>query len=230
MPGCGKHQETVLLQIAHTDDQWCPMPSSHDLCEEIVRALRRVMRAVDLHSRGLVRSHGLTSTQALLLKELLRMGETSVGELARVIALSPATVTDVLNRLEKRGLVARMRSPVDRRQVLVRATQTTAERLSHSPPLLQERFAEKLLELQEWEQTQLLASLQRLAAMMDAEGLDAAPVLSGDVLAEPCEESGVADLMPAVQGGQVSAGIEKNAHAAPESAVDEVAPIDERAI
>lgn len=162
------------------------------------------MRAVDLHSRDLVKTHDLTSTQALILKELLRSGETSVGTLARQIALSPATVTDVLNRLDKRGLVARTRSSIDRRQVLVRATETTATLLGRSPPLLQERFVGKLMELQDWEQTLLLASLQRLAAMMDAEGLEAAPVLSSDALSVPAEDAGVADVMPALEAKAVS--------------------------
>lgn len=171
-----------------------------ELCEEIVRALRRVMRAVDLHSRDLVRTHDLTSTQALILKELLRSGETSVGNLARRIALSPATVTDVLNRLEKRELVLRTRSSTDRRQVLVKAAKKTAQLLGRSPPLLQERFTGKLMELQDWEQTQLLSSLQRLAAMMDAESLEAAPVLSSDALSVPAEDA-AADGMPASEQG-----------------------------
>lgn len=181
------------------------MRSSQDLCEEIVRALRRVMRAVDLHSRDLVRTHGLTSTQALILKELLRSEErASVGNLAQRIALSPATVTDVLNRLEKRGLIVRTRSNVDRRQVLVTPTERAAKLFRRSPPLLQERFAGKLMELQEWEQTQLLSSLQRLAAMMDAELLEAAPVLTGDALSVPAESPVLADLMPAIQTKNVA--------------------------
>jgi DNA-binding MarR family transcriptional regulator len=181
------------------------MKFSQDLCEEIVRALRRVMRAVDLHSRDLVRTHGLTSTQALILKELLRSEETPVGNLAQRIALSPATVTDVLNRLEKRGLVVRTRSDVDRRQVLARTTETTARLFGRSPPLLQERFVAKLMELREWERSQLLSSLQRLAAMMDAEGLEAAPVLSSDALSVPAEDTRGADLTPTVQVNEVAA-------------------------
>lgn len=175
------------------------MRTKQDLCEEIVSALRRVMRAVDLHSRDLVRTHGLTTTQALILKELLRLKETTVGSLAQRIALSPATVTDVLNRLENRGLVLRTRSEVDRRHVLVRPTEMTIKLFGDSPPLLQERVARKLIELQQWEQTQLLSSLQRLATMMDVEGLEAAPVLSGGTLSVPMEETAVRDLMPAVQ-------------------------------
>jgi hypothetical protein len=52
--------------------------------------------------------------------------------------------------------------------------------------LLQDRFASRFEELEDWEQSQLLASLQRIAAMMDAGELDAAPVLSsGSVRATP---------------------------------------------
>ena len=52
---------------------------------------------------------------------------------------------------------------------------------------MQERFAQSFGNLQEWEQTQLLASLQRIAAMMDAEGIDAAPVLSSGSLRASAE-------------------------------------------
>ncbi|HBL47553.1 MAG TPA: hypothetical protein DDZ90_29625, partial [Planctomycetaceae bacterium] len=50
------------------------------------------------------------------------------------------------------------------------------------PSLLQDRFRRELLMLQQWEQTQMLSTLQRIASMMDAENIDASPVLSaGDV-------------------------------------------------
>ena len=50
--------------------------------------------------------------------------------------------------------------------------------LQTAPSLLQDRFRRELLKLQEWEQTQMLATLQRIASMMDAEEIDAAPVLA----------------------------------------------------
>jgi hypothetical protein len=62
--------------------------------------------------------------------------------------------------------------------VLVEATNSGLAILKQSPPLLQDRFAQQFNNLQDWEQTQLLSSLQRIAAMMDAEDIDAAPVLS----------------------------------------------------
>ena len=149
-------------------------------------ALRRITRAIDLHSRRLVQSHGLTGPQALLLKSLLDGGETPVGALAQRVSLSQATVTDILNRLEKRGLVHRVRSEVDRRRVYVRATEASERLLENSPPLLQEQFAERFDAMEEWEQTLMLSMLQRVAVMMDARDLSVSPMLTpGPVTAPP---------------------------------------------
>lgn len=153
------------------------MSKHDDIGDQVIVALRRVIRAVDLHSRTLVESHGLTGPQALILKAL-QNGSLPAGELATQVSLSQGTVTDILNRLEKRGLISRSRDTEDRRRVLVEATDTALTLLEQSPPLLQESFAERFGNLHDWEQTQLLASLQRIAAMMDAEDIDAAPVLS----------------------------------------------------
>lgn len=162
------------------------MSKETDHCEQVLMALRRITRAIDLHSRRLVQSHGLTGPQALLLKSLLDGGETSVGALAQRISLSQATVTDILNRLEKSGLVRRVRSDIDRRRVHVEATEACDRLLENSPPLLQEQFAERFDALEEWEQTLMLSTLQRVATMMDARDLSVSPVLTpGPVTAPP---------------------------------------------
>ncbi|MGD2112934.1 MAG: MarR family transcriptional regulator [Gammaproteobacteria bacterium] len=153
------------------------MHRHQDIADEVIAALRRVIRAVDLHSRTLAASHGLTGPQALILKALQR-GSLPAGELALRVSLSQGTVTDILNRLEQRCLIKRRRDTRDRRRVLVETTAQGVAVLEQSPPLLQERFAQRFHNLQDWEQSQLLAVLQHIAAMMDAEDIDAAPVLS----------------------------------------------------
>ena len=156
-----------------------------DIGEHVIIALRRVIRAVDLHSRDLAASHGLTGPQALLMKAL-QHGKLSAGELASRVSLSQGTVTDILNRLEKRGTIMRLRDAADRRRVIVELTPRGLALLEESPPLLQEQFIQRFSRLEEWEQTQLLASLQRIASMMDAVDIDASPVLSsGSVRATP---------------------------------------------
>jgi DNA-binding MarR family transcriptional regulator len=145
--------------------------------DQVIIALRRVIRAVDLHSRTLAASHGLTGPQALILKAL-QNGYLTAGELANRVSLSQGTVTDILNRLEQRGLIRRLRDTQDRRRVFVEATDDGLALAEQSPPLLQESFLQRFNNLQDWEQSQLLASLQRIAAMMGAEDIDASPVLS----------------------------------------------------
>lgn len=144
---------------------------------QIVAAIRRIMRAVDLHSRRLAEEHGLTGPQLATLQAASRLGEASTGVLARAVHLSGPTVTGILDRLAKRGLVDRARNGQDRRSVTVRLTSAGEDVLAVAPSLLQDRFRHELVKLEQWEQTMLLAMLQRIAAMMDAESLDASPLL-----------------------------------------------------
>lgn len=157
-----------------------------DYSEQILTALRRVTRAVDRYSRQLAQNHGLTSPQALIMKEVLREQGIGMGELARRVSLSQATVTDIAKRLESRQLLLRQRDPADRRRVTLRLTEAGQQLLATPLPLLQEDFMAQLHQLQAWEQSQLLSSLQRIAEMMHAQDIDASPVLaSGGVAATP---------------------------------------------
>lgn len=150
--------------------------------DHIVAALRRIVRAIDLQSRRMVESCGLTGPQLVVLREAATLGEASVSALARAVSLSQPTTSGILERLEKRGLVRRERSERDRRAVFVHVTPRGARTLRNAPSLLQDRFRLELARLEEWERTQMLALLQRLAAMMDAESIDAAPMLETGAL------------------------------------------------
>lgn len=163
------------------------------LCDDVLVALRQIMRAIELQSRKLVRSAGLTGPQLLLLKQLQKEGETLVTNLARRVSLSQATVTDILKRLEARGMVTRKRSQLDRRCVFVGVTDKARELMQSSPPLLQEDFIRQFQNLPAWEQHLLLASLQRIVSMMHARGIDASPVLSSGPI---MTSTGIPEVLP----------------------------------
>lgn len=158
-------------------------PTSLDLEDLIVAAIRRLMRAVDLHSRRLVEEYGLTGPQLATLQEAARTGPLAASALARAVHLSGATMTGILSRLEKLGFVERARGESDRRTVMVSVTPSGRRLLARAPSLLQDRFREELSRLETWEQMMMLANLQRIASMMDAEELDAAPHLVADARA-----------------------------------------------
>jgi DNA-binding MarR family transcriptional regulator len=145
--------------------------------EEVLIALRRVIRATDLHSKHLAKTTGLTGPQILLLQTIRNKGDATIGELANEISLSQATVTSILDRLEKRALVYRERSKKDKRKVRARLTNQAIDILKDAPIPLQEHFTQQFGNLQAWEQTMIICSLQRVAQMMDAQHIDASPVL-----------------------------------------------------
>lgn len=160
---------------AATDQKMGPLPMDH--IQDVLIALRRVIRATDLHSRQLVKSVGLTAPQLLLMLTLRDKGGVPVGELATEISLSQATVTSILDRLEKRRLVQRERSQQDKRKVFAYLTDHGMEVLKDAPTPLQASFIRQFRDLHDWEQTMIISSLQRVAQMMDAEHIDASPVL-----------------------------------------------------
>ena len=88
---------------------------------ELGRAFKGAMAAVRrLRSRDNQRPDGLSHARYSLLIELAEHGELSAGELAGAAALSPATVTEMLDQLAEAGLVVRSRSDRDRRVVSTR--------------------------------------------------------------------------------------------------------------
>lgn len=144
---------------------------------EILVALRRIMRAIDLHSKKLERSAGLTVPQILVLQALEEGGSLPVGEIARRVSLSQATVTSILDRLGRKDMLHRARDDRDRRVVTVSLTPAGADRVRHLPGLLQEDFVSRFESLEPWEQAMLTSAVQRIAAILDADGVDASPIL-----------------------------------------------------
>ena len=94
-----------------------------DLPDHVLVALRRIIRATDLHSRKLGKKTGLTTPQLVIIQAVGDLKDPTVSDIAKAVSLSLATVTTILNRLERNGIVNRARSSVDRRRVIVTLTE-----------------------------------------------------------------------------------------------------------
>jgi len=145
--------------------------------QDVLISLRKIIRATDLQSKRIVKACGLTIPQVMVLRAIDELGSVTVKRLSDQVSLSQATVTTILNRLEERQLIERIRGITDRRFVTPRLTESGVNILTTVPPLLHEKFIQRFDSLNEWEKTQILSSLQHIAAMMDAEAIDASPLL-----------------------------------------------------
>jgi DNA-binding MarR family transcriptional regulator len=151
-----------------------------ELLDDVLVSLRRILRATSIHSRKLGRSVGITSPQLVVLGAVNANDGLTATEVANAVSLSQATITTIVSKLEERGFLKRERSTVDRRRVHVSLTEAGREVLAEAPKPLQESFSRRFEALPRWEQHQLVSSLERVAAMMDAEDLDAAPLLTDE--------------------------------------------------
>ena len=79
------------------------MGSQLGLEDQVIVALRRITRAIDLHSRELMLHVGLTAPQLAALQDIGRLQPITVGALAKSIHLSQATLTGICTRLENRN-------------------------------------------------------------------------------------------------------------------------------
>lgn len=151
----------------------------------ILRAMRRIIRAVDIHSRELNSQFHITAPQMICLYSVANQNSITLSQLAREVSLSASTVTGIVDRLESKGLVQRQRDGRDRRKIVLAITEAGQELTKAAPTLLQDRFSERLQKLPRQEQATIALSLERVVEMMEAEHLDTSPNLipHADILA-----------------------------------------------
>lgn len=95
----------------------------HEFVEDIEKSLRLVAAAVRRKGRVLLRDYDITSPQFDALIVLNNEGELTIGELSGKLYLAYSTTTDLVDRLERAGYVARQRDLTDRRVVRVQLRQ-----------------------------------------------------------------------------------------------------------
>lgn len=156
------------------------VPQEESVDERILGSLRRIIRAVDLYSRYLALRYSLTGPQLVCVRQLLKHGAMAPGEMARRISLSPATITGIVDRLEKRGIVSRERSLEDKRKVVIALTDTGEQLVKQMPPPLHETFSNRLAELTPEEQAEIDRVLAQIVEMMEAKEMAASPLYGSD--------------------------------------------------
>ncbi len=170
--GSATMQSAVPLAPTASDQ---PPATRFDL--RVFQALRRIIRAVDLHSRKLAAQHKITGPQLVCLLSVAEDEPVTPSAIARHVHLSPSTVIGILDRLDAKGLVSRERDLTDRRLVQVSLTEEGNALVASAPSPLQDTLALAMNELPEAECSAIAESLDRIVEMMEVRHIDAAPIL-----------------------------------------------------
>ena len=137
--------------------------TGYDLPSHPAHIIRRAHQRATTCYQELMGHHGLTPTQLAALATVMRYGEVSQNQLGRLTAMDPSTISIVVRKLLKLGLVVGVSSQSDQRLSLIRMTRK-GERATL--PLLSESIEvgrRVLSPLNEDEQKTFLSLLRRVA-------------------------------------------------------------------
>jgi DNA-binding MarR family transcriptional regulator len=152
------------------------MEDSGEAISNIVDDVRRIFWAINDYSRAAVSSTGLTAPQLWALKILDRSAPLKVSELARHMCLHPATVVGILDRLEYKELLTRVRSREDRRAVELHLTELGRKIVADAPEVAQTMLMKGLAELSAEQIRSVGEGVGLVVRILDAEGVKPQPL------------------------------------------------------
>jgi DNA-binding MarR family transcriptional regulator len=171
---------TTMVSPNHKD-----IEKRYDL--RILKSFRRIIRAIDTHSRKLLTNFNITAPQLLCLLTIAEDGPLTSAELSQKVHLSRSTIVGIMDRLQQKDLIERTRSSQDRRRVYLTTTEAGRRVTETAPSPLQDKLAEALKSLPELEQATIALSLERVVKLMEVEHRVAAPILeTGPILPDDC--------------------------------------------
>ena len=147
---------------------------------EILIQIRKIVRSVDIESKKIQREYGVSIPQVLclnFLRDSLNYQSTQ-AEIKNFLNLNSSTVSGIINRLEKKGFLARLPKTGDKRIVNIALTSSGDKLLSTIPSLLHEQLSEKLQKLDESEITKVEESLETLIRLLEIEQVEASPLIT----------------------------------------------------
>lgn len=149
---------------------------------EILIKIRKIVRSINLESKKIQKEYGVSIPQILCLHFLKQAKnyQATQGEIRKYLNLNSSTVSGIIHRLEKKGLIARLPKSGDKRVVNIALTTNGDKLLETTPLLLHEQLSEKLKALDEKTLLQILDSLDILVRILNIEDLIASPLIAMD--------------------------------------------------
>ncbi|MCG6880176.1 MAG: MarR family winged helix-turn-helix transcriptional regulator [Deltaproteobacteria bacterium] len=140
--------------------------------KEVIYAIRRLMQAEEHYTKELNKVYNVSSAQINCLIALLENGPLSPSQIAKHIMVNSSTVTGIIDRLENKSLVKRLRIAKDRRVVTVELTNAGQNLAENAPPPIQQKIIDGLNSLSPKEINDTALTLKRLTDMLDVQDLE----------------------------------------------------------
>ncbi|SHF26614.1 transcriptional regulator, MarR family [Mariniphaga anaerophila] len=146
---------------------------------EILIKIRKIVRSINLESKKIEKEYGVSIPQVLCLHYLRDSVnfQAGQGEIRKFLNLNASTTSGIINRLETKGLVARLPKSGDRRVVTIALTSKGDTLMTNMPSLLHEKLEEKLGKQEDQAILEVQNSLELLVNILGIDELEAFPVI-----------------------------------------------------
>ena len=147
---------------------------------DILIQIRKIVRSINLESKKIQKEYGVSIPQVLCLNYLHDAPnfQATQRELKCFLNLNSSTISGIVNRLENKGLVARLPKSGDKRVVNIALTSAGDKLVAAMPSLLHEQLSDKLQTLNAPELKRIEESLEVLVHLLDIQSVEASPVIT----------------------------------------------------
>ncbi|HVN71736.1 MAG TPA: MarR family transcriptional regulator [Desulfomonilia bacterium] len=157
------------------------MKNKPQVIAQTIDNLRKVFQVVNEQSKKAKRETGITGPQLWAIKMIAQSSPIRVSDLAEKMYIHPATVVGILNRLEEKDLVKRIRTKDDRRVVHVALTDLGKSMVRKSPEVAQGLLVAGLETLTVKELNSIYEGLGKLVEILGAQEIPPKLILSNEV-------------------------------------------------
>ena len=140
--------------------------------KDIIYSIRRLMQAGELYTKELNKIYNISSAQLNCLLALYENGSLSPSQISRLIMVNSSTVTGIIDRLEQKGLVKRLRISSDRRIITIELTKTGRVLAENAPPPIQIKIIDGLHKISKNDIKLVSETLAKLTSMLDVQDLE----------------------------------------------------------
>jgi DNA-binding MarR family transcriptional regulator len=149
---------------------------------DILIKLRKIVRSVNLESKRVEKEQGISIPQLLCLQFLAEQEDyrTNAAKLKTFLNLNASTISGILKRLEKKGLVAKLPKVSDKRVTLISLTASGMELIESAPITFQQKLSKKLQDLPPEKLQTIIDGIDILTNIMEVDEIDASPIITSE--------------------------------------------------
>lgn len=134
---------------------------------KIVKVLKQVLSVFKHNMKNQFKNMNVTGPQGMLIGTLSHYGEMKISDLSEKLGLSNSTVSGIIDRLQKQGLVERIRSIEDRRVIYVSVTPKFSDIAQKSFKEVEESFEAMISSASQQELDTILKGLSTLEEIIE---------------------------------------------------------------